>query len=87
MSRKYSFKRARSLWRRSAEGLGLSDVLGLVELELASPMTVRVHLIIGEGERDGEGGKRSVDRLIQSILLGGREGTAMQRTGDKEGAQ
>ena len=39
-----------------------------------------VRLIIGgDGEREGERGKRSVDRLIQNNL-GGREGTAMLGT-------
>ena len=47
-------------------------------------MMVCVRLIIGEG-RERERDKRSVDRLIQSDRLGGREGTAI--AGDKEGAQ
>ena len=38
-------------------------------------------LIIGEGKEGERGGKRSVDRLIQSNL-GGREGTV--NAGDKE---
>ena len=43
-----------------------------------------VRLIIGgDGEREGERGKRSVDRLIQNNL-DGREGTAMLGR-DKEG--
>ena len=45
-----------------------------------------VRLIIGgDREREGERGKRPVDRLIQKNL-GGREGTAAS-AGDKEGVQ
>ena len=43
-----------------------------------------VRLIIGGGrEREGERGKRSVDRLIQTNL-GGREGTTMLGTHEEE---
>ena len=44
--------------------LGLSDVLGLVELAPPSAMNECVRLIIGgDREREGERGKRSVDRF------------------------
>ena len=43
-----------------------------------------VRLIIGEGREGEMGGKRSVDRLIQSNL-GGREGTATQKVSSSNG--
>ena len=57
-------------WFRWIWDLGLSDALGLVEL--ASPWRYVYASSSAKGREIG-GGNRSVDRLIQNNLLGGRE--------------